>query len=110
MPIPDDEEKRMSSTDSGKSTRKPEYGLVPNANPNVDETKHIDDIEKDHKLVLTDDEALERARRNPQDTTPIYIVYSDNDKDNPRNWPKWKRWYITLFVNSLNILTCSTLR
>lgn len=96
----------MSSTDSGKSIRKPEHGLVPNANPDVDETKHIDDIEKDHKLVLTDDEALERARRNPQDTTPIYIVYSDNDKDNPRNWPKWKRWYITLFVNSLNILTC----
>lgn len=26
------------------------------------------------------------------------VVFSDGDPDNPRNWPKWKRWLITVWA------------
>lgn len=57
------------------------------------------------RLLLTEEQALERARKNPNESEPIYLTFSWHDKDNPRNWPKWKKWYITCFASALNILT-----
>ncbi|KAF2089142.1 MFS general substrate transporter [Saccharata proteae CBS 121410] len=56
--------------------------------------------------MLSEDEALRRAKELPNDTEPVYLTYAVNDRDNPRNWPKWKRWYITCFACILNVLTC----
>ncbi|KAG6356419.1 hypothetical protein INS49_015807 [Diaporthe citri] len=59
-----------------------------------------------HRKFLSEEEALQHARENPDDEEPVYLAYSFNDGDNPRNWPKWKKWYITSFVSMLNVLTC----
>ena len=59
----------------------------------------------DSKLMLTEDEAMARARASPNEALPITITYSWDDKDNPRNWPKWRRWYITILVSMLNVVT-----
>lgn len=58
-----------------------------------------------HRKFLSEEEALQHARENPDDEAPVYLTYSFNDGDNPRNWPKWKKWYITCFVSMLNVLT-----
>lgn len=60
------------------------------------------------KTLLSEEQALERARQDPNDTEPIYITYGIDDHDNPRNWPKWKKWYITCFASFLNVLTSVT--
>ncbi|KAH7059042.1 major facilitator superfamily domain-containing protein [Macrophomina phaseolina] len=52
------------------------------------------------------EQALNRAKELPNATEPIYLTYAHGDKDNPRNWPNWKRWYITCFASMLNVLTC----
>lgn len=62
-------------------------------------------VHDEGKVVLTEDEALERARRLPQDEEPIYLCYSVDDKDNPRNWSTAKRWYVTCLVCWFNVLT-----
>ncbi|KAL1612134.1 hypothetical protein SLS60_000357 [Paraconiothyrium brasiliense] len=80
--------------------------LVPNASPNQNETTHVNELEKQGSFVLTEEEAFAHAHNHPEDTTPIYIVYSADDKDNPRNWPTWRRYYIGLFASWLNVLTC----
>lgn len=81
-------------------------GLVPNVSPNVNETAHMSELEKKGNLVLTEEKAFAHAHEHPEDTTPIYIVYSTDDRDNPRNWPTWRRYYIGLFASWLNVLTC----
>lgn len=58
-----------------------------------------------HRKFLSEEEALQHARDNPNDEAPVSLTYSFNDRDNPRNWPKWKKWYITCFVSMLNVLT-----
>lgn len=58
-----------------------------------------------HRKFLSEEEALQHARENPDDEAPVYLAYSFNDGDNPRNWPKWRKWYITCFVSMLNVLT-----
>lgn len=58
-----------------------------------------------HQKFLSEEEALQHARENPNDKAPVYLTYSFNDRDNPRNWPRWKKWYITCFVSMLNVLT-----
>jgi multidrug resistance protein len=57
-------------------------------------------------LMLNEQEALARARENPNDDTPIFVTFSVHDPDNPREWPKWRKYYITCFASSLNVLTC----
>lgn len=59
----------------------------------------------DGKLFLCADEAYERAITNPQDTRPVYIIYGPNDKANPRNWGKARKWYITVLVSLANVFT-----
>jgi hypothetical protein len=58
---------------------------------------------------LSEEEALQHARVHPDDEQPVYLIYSFTDRDNPRNWPRWKKWYITCFVSMLNVLTYVTL-
>ncbi|KAF1989720.1 polyamine transporter [Aulographum hederae CBS 113979] len=54
----------------------------------------------------TEEDALARAKACPNEALDIRLVYAPNDHDNPRNWPKLRRWYISIFVSWLNILTC----
>ncbi|KAJ5223245.1 hypothetical protein N7468_007787 [Penicillium chermesinum] len=56
-------------------------------------------------LVLSDEQALAKARESPHEALPILITYGFNDRDNPRNWPKARKWYITCFVSLLNVVT-----
>ncbi|KAI0157711.1 major facilitator superfamily domain-containing protein [Xylariaceae sp. FL1272] len=85
-------------------------GSVPSAVPNTDpQHAHYENSAValgDGKLLLTEEEAWERARRQPNTTLPIFLIFSPDDRDNPRNWPAWKRWYICCFANLLNVLTC----
>lgn len=57
------------------------------------------------RILLSEEEALQHAREHPDDDRPVYLTYSFNDRDNPRNWQRWKKWYITCFVSMLNVLT-----
>lgn len=50
-------------------------------------------------------EILDYVRARPDDATPVYLTFSPTDKDNPRNWNKLRKWYITCFVSMLNVLT-----
>ena len=56
-------------------------------------------------LHLDEQEALELARQSPDDALPIGIKYGEYDRDNPRQWPKWRKWYITIVVSMLNVIT-----
>jgi len=55
-------------------------------------------------LSLSEEQTLQHARTFPQDKTPLYICFGQNDKETPRNFPKWKKWYISTFVAWLNFL------
>lgn len=43
------------------------------------------------RIFLSEEQALNRAKELPNATEPIYLTYAHGDKDNPRNWPNWKR-------------------
>jgi hypothetical protein len=58
----------------------------------------IEDVNS--RLWLSEDEAYHHAKTYPDETREIF------DKDNPRNWSKAQKWYITCFASSLNVLTC----
>ena len=55
--------------------------------------------------VLSEDEALAQARALPNEALSMYITFSPDDRDNPRNWPKWRRWYISIMASWLNVVT-----
>ncbi|BDD60104.1 hypothetical protein MPDQ_001934 [Monascus purpureus] len=57
-------------------------------------------------LVLSEEQALAKARARPNEALPLHITFSAGDKDNPRNWPKWRKWYITAMASWLNVVTC----
>ncbi|KAF2723358.1 MFS general substrate transporter [Polychaeton citri CBS 116435] len=82
-----DDSRRTSASQHSPSPRRIENG-IPNA------------------LLLNEDDALIKARAQPNDTQPIWITFSGHDPSNPRNWPKWQKWYITCFCSMLNIVTC----
>ena len=67
----------------------------------VDATHH----ERIGKLLLTDQAAITRKRRYPDNDETVYIVFAPDDKENPRNWGYARKWYITVFVSSLNLIT-----
>ena len=56
-------------------------------------------------LVLSEEQALAKARTAPNEALPILITYGFNDRDNPRNWPKARKWYITCLASLLNVFT-----
>lgn len=70
-----------------------------------DAEKVTDSFRESSHLVVSEDQALAKARSSPNDALPIIITYGLNDQDNPRNWPKWRKWYITCLVSMLNVFT-----
>lgn len=56
-------------------------------------------------LVVSEEEALTHARARPNEPLPLLLTFGDGDRDNPRCWAKLRKWYITLFVSMLNVLT-----
>ncbi|GFF48771.1 uncharacterized transporter C794.04c [Aspergillus lentulus] len=66
------------------------------------EDAHSEDL----TLVLSEEQALARARHSPEEALPIRIAFANDDRDYPRNWGKLRKWYITFFVSMLNVLTC----
>lgn len=64
-----------------------------------------DSCRESSKLLLSEEQAIAKARNHPNDALPILISYSQDDHDNPRNWPKWRKWYITIVVSMLNVFT-----
>jgi hypothetical protein len=56
-------------------------------------------------LIMSEDEATAYTKAHPKESVPIYINFGPGDLTNPRNWPKWKRWYITCFACFLNVIT-----
>lgn len=56
-------------------------------------------------LLLNEEEIIARVKAFPDDSTPLYLTWAQHDATNPRNWPKWKKWYITCFASFLNFLT-----
>lgn len=54
--------------------------------------------------LCNEEEALALVRAHPDSTNPISITFSLNDPENPRNFPSWKKWYITILVSYFNLL------
>jgi len=86
---PAEVEKKIDSEKSSISGRSP---------------SEIEDVNS--RLWLSEDEAYHEAKTHPEGTREIFITFSHDDKDNPRNYSKAKKWYITCFASSLNVLTC----
>ncbi|KAJ5649147.1 uncharacterized protein N7484_002870 [Penicillium longicatenatum] len=83
----------------------------PEVEPHLGETRDIEKVsdafqESGSSLVMNEEQAFAKARANPNEALPILLTYSSNDHDNPRNWPKWRKWYISIFVSMLNVFTC----
>jgi len=38
-------------------------------------------------LFLSEEGAIEQVKAYPDDATPIYLTWGNNDPTNPRNWP-----------------------
>lgn len=70
-----------------------------------DAEKTSDSCRENPSLLLSEEQALAKARANPNDAVPILITNGFDDRDNPRNWPKWRKWYITCVVSMLNVFT-----
>lgn len=96
----DVEKQAESSRRTSDTIRKPNDAGDPRDDPN--EMRAVHD---EGKLALTEDEALDRARRCPEDKEPIYLCYSIHDSDNPRNWGTGKKWGVTCLVCWFNVLT-----
>ena len=97
-----DEEKQLRNMQDSKPTTlytSPQASLK----DDVEQLNHISNAKS--KLPLSADEALSRARTYPEETLPIYLTFAPDDKENPRNWPKWRKWYITCFASMLNVVT-----
>lgn len=70
------------------------------------EHKMSDSYREDLSQVVSEEEALARARRAPEEALPLCIVFGPGDPDNPRCWARWRKWYITCVVSMLNVVTC----
>lgn len=68
--------------------------------------RHPSEIENvNSRLWLSEDDAYAEAKSHPDETREIFVIFSPDDRDNPRNWSKARKWYITCFASSLNVLT-----
>lgn len=72
----------------------------------INNTQHNQVENATDRVWCSEEEALARARSHPYDKRLIFITFGEGDLSNPRNYPLWKKWYITCFVSSLNVLTC----
>lgn len=66
-----------------------------------------DNKSENYALVLTETEAAQHFRQNPESSTPIHIGFADDDPTNPRHWPSWRKWYVLSLCCFLNFLTVS---
>ncbi|GLA09220.1 hypothetical protein AnigIFM60653_011299 [Aspergillus niger] len=72
----------------------------------ADQKQEISDSHRETlPLVVTEEEALARARNQPDEALPLRITFGPQDRDNPRCWGHWRKWYITLFASFLNVIT-----
>lgn len=72
----------------------------------ADQKQEISDVHRETlPLVVTEEEALARARNQPDEALPLRITFGPQDRDNPRCWGYWRKWYITLFASFLNVIT-----
>ncbi|OJJ42318.1 hypothetical protein ASPZODRAFT_125656 [Penicilliopsis zonata CBS 506.65] len=60
---------------------------------------------RDEDLTVTDEQALAKARESPDEALPLLITFAPEDREHPRNWPRWRKWYITCLVSMLNVFT-----
>jgi len=82
----------------------------PEVEPHLGETHDIEKVsdsfqESASSLIMTEEQAFAKARANPNEALAILVTYGSDDLDNPRNWPKWQKWYISIFASMLNVLT-----
>lgn len=63
------------------------------------------DVGKDATQLVSEEEALARARNSPGQALPLRVVFAPGDRDNPRCWGFWRKWWITCFVSMLNVVT-----
>ena len=54
----------------------------------------------DSRLALSGEEALAPFRTDPQGMLPIYLTFTPDDRDNPRNGGEMEKWYITCYSAS----------
>lgn len=71
----------------------------------LDAERITDSFRESSTLVLSEEQALAKARSSLNEALPIFVTYAFDDQDNPRNWPKWRKWYITCLVSMLNVFT-----
>ena len=88
-------------------TRRLSHSSTRRVPSNEEATLHPEQADKaSSRRALSETDALAYARTQPKEHLPIYLQFAPNDRENPRNWTKWRRWYITIFVSMLNVLTC----
>lgn len=56
-------------------------------------------------VLVSEKEALARARNSPGHALPLHIIFAPGDRDNPRCWGFWRKCWITCFVSMLNVVT-----
>jgi hypothetical protein len=71
----------------------------------LDNEKVSDSLRGSSTLLFSEEQALAKARSCPDEALPILITYGFNDHDNPRKWPKLRKWYITCLVSMVNVFT-----
>jgi len=54
---------------------------------------------KDEVFWLDEDETIARVKAFPNESNPIFLTWKRDDPSNPRQWPKWKRWYTLSDIN-----------
>ncbi|PWN43247.1 MFS general substrate transporter [Ceraceosorus guamensis] len=67
--------------------------------------------ERSHEKGRTPSPGISAAHgawyKTHEDGTKIITFAGEDDKDNPRNWSRGKKWYLTLLCSWLNILVAS---
>ena len=71
----------------------------------IRDVKGGDERAENAPLVASEEQALALARASPDKALPIWLTFSADDRDNPRNFGKWRKWYITVMVSFLNVVT-----
>lgn len=56
-------------------------------------------------LVLSEEQACAIARSSLNESLFISIYYANGNSENPRNGPKWRKWYIICLVSMRNVFT-----
>lgn len=71
----------------------------------VQEPKRLDEQAENSPLIASEEEALAIARASPSKALPIRLTFSSDDTDNPRNFGKLRKYYVTFIVSFLNVVT-----